>query len=215
MRIKIYRCEWEWEHQYTHMHIPYICINTDVYTCIHICKYICSYVKSYIYRWGNKIMQAYKINSLGQSAVHLLLNLHNSQELHLQTGPEHSFNLHLNSDTCSIFLIDVGSSFQILRPWYRNDFKPFRILFTFGCHNLIPPHVLYGVAEMQNISVILLGLHLCSSMNTPNNFTQGVGLTICPDMFSSISLTSLAFLTTKVWTFLGLLSSNHCQTSSK
>ena len=69
-----------------------------------------------------------KSNSLGQSTVHVLLNLHNSPEPHLQTGPDHSYNLHLDSDTCFVFFIDVGSSFQILAPWYQNDFKPFRVV---------------------------------------------------------------------------------------
>ena len=46
-----------------------------------------------------------------------------------------------------------------------------------------------------------------SSMNTPYHFTHGVGLNVCPAMFSSISFTSLAFLTIK-WDFPGLLSSS-------
>ena len=46
-----------------------------------------------------------------------------------------------------------------------------------------------------------------SSMNTPYHFTHGVGLIVCPAMFSSISFTSLAFLTIK-WHFPGLLSSS-------
>ena len=44
-------------------------------------------------------MWAFEINGLWQNTVHMLLNLHNSQEPHLQTGPGDSFNLYLNSDT--------------------------------------------------------------------------------------------------------------------
>ena len=45
-------------------------------------------------------------------------------------------------------------------------------MFTFGCYNLIPPRVLYGLAEMRNRSVIQLGLHLCRHLKTlrPTDF---------------------------------------------
>ena len=57
-----------------------------------------------------------------------------------------------------------------------------------------------------------------SSINKPNNFTQDVGFIVCPDMFRSISFTSFAFFTTKVWNFSGFtfiwLLSNHVKVIS-
>ena len=115
MRMKIYRRECEWEHQCTYMHThKFICMKADAYTCIHICKHICKYTKSYAYICI--FMQAYKINGSWQTTVHKLLNLHNSQVLHLQTRLDYSFDPHLNPGTCSvsIYMSAVDSRFWLL-----------------------------------------------------------------------------------------------------
>ena len=56
-------------------------------------------------------------------------------------------------------------------------------------------------AARIHISDTCLSKVNCSSTNTPKYFTQHVGFIVCPDMFKSISFTSFAFLTTKVWKF--------------
>ena len=53
-----------------------------------------------------------------------------------------------------LFFIDVGSSFQILAPWYRKDLKPFHVVFTIGCINMIPPRVSYCESNLLNMSMV-------------------------------------------------------------
>ena len=57
-----------------------------------------------------------------------------------RTSGVHVFH---NVDTCSVY-IDVGNSFRVSDPWMRNYYitgNPFRVVFTFTCSVLIPPHI--------------------------------------------------------------------------
>ena len=67
-----------------------------------------------IYLLDNKTMWPYKINGLWQNAVHMLKNLHSSQEPHLQTGPCHSFKDRAHLSTFKVIIFEKFSCFIVL-----------------------------------------------------------------------------------------------------